>query len=59
MYSNTQIMAMKLQEISINREESLIAFITSHYGAVANSSANGLVGMEFTSRYRLQPRAAF
>ena len=28
-------------------------------GAVAMSSANGLVGTGFTSRYRLQPRAGF
>ena len=27
-------------------------------GAVAKSSANGLVGTEFASRYRLQTRAA-
>ena len=28
-------------------------------GAVAMSSANGLVGTGFVSRYRLQPRAGF
>ena len=28
-------------------------------GAVVMSSANGLVGTGFTSRYRLQPRAVF
>ena len=28
-------------------------------GAVVMSSANGLVGTEFASRYRLQPRAGF
>ena len=31
-------------------------YITSHNAAVAMSSADGLVGTGFTSRYRLQPR---
>ena len=34
-------------------------WLTSPDGAVAISSANGMVGTGFTSRYRLQPRAGF
>ena len=33
--------------------------VTSTDGEVAMSSANGLVGTEFASQYRLQPRPAF
>ena len=43
---------------SVSTQE-FIALTTGPDGAVAVSSANGLVGTGFASRYRLQPRAGF
>ena len=37
----------------------LVHFLTDPDSAVAMSSANGLVGTGFASRYQLQPRACF
>ena len=37
----------------------MVALINSLDGAVTKSSANGLVGTEFTSWYQLQPGAGF
>ena len=36
-----------------------VGFTTGPDGAAVMSSANGLVGVGFASRYRLQPRAGF
>ena len=42
----------------INTDNTVLLF-TGPDGAVVMSSANGLVGTGFSSRYRLEPRACF
>ena len=37
----------------------VVSILTSPDDAVAKSSVNGLVGIGFTSQYRLQPKAVF
>ena len=46
------------QNFAINTEWQYLLYISPN-GTVVKSSANGLVGTGFTSRYQLQPRAGF